>query len=126
MKRLCFGLALCLAAAAANAQLRAGGEYNSTYANIGIKGYDPVAYFKVGKSVKGSERYSVDYGGVTWHFSSAENRDAFKASPAARLDFFYRRHPAFDQRWNLLPVYRTEVPVSAAPPAPSRPGPSAP
>ena len=28
------------------------------------------------------------------------------ASPAARLDWFYRRHPAWDERVNLLPVYR--------------------
>jgi YHS domain-containing protein len=83
MKTLLLGLTLGLAAAAAQAQLHAGGEYNSTYANLGIKGYDPVAYFKVGRSVKGSDRHSADYGGVTWHFASAENRDAFKASPAA-------------------------------------------
>jgi hypothetical protein len=58
---------------------------------------------------------------------------AFAASPGARLDFFYRRHPAFDQRWNLVPVYRTDADVSdgvadlkAAQPAPSRPVPSAP
>jgi hypothetical protein len=38
---------------------------------------------------------------------------AFAASPAARLDFFYRRHPAFDRRWNLLPVYRTQAVISA-------------
>jgi YHS domain-containing protein len=82
MKHLGLGLVLALASASALAQLHAGGEYNSTYANIGIKGYDPVAYFKVGRSVKGSDRHTVDYGGVTWHFSSAENRDAFKASPA--------------------------------------------
>jgi hypothetical protein len=47
---------------------------------------------------------------------------AFKASPAARLDFFYRRHPSFDRRWNLLPVYRTERVITAS----SRPGPAAP
>jgi YHS domain-containing protein len=83
MRRTLLGLALALASASAFAQLHAGGEYNSTYANIGIKGYDPVAYFKVGRSVKGSDRDTADYGGVTWHFASAENRDAFKASPAS-------------------------------------------
>jgi hypothetical protein len=31
----------------------------------------------------------------------------FARDPAARLDFFYRRHPAFDERFNLYPVYRT-------------------
>ncbi len=34
---------------------------------------------------------------------------AFVRDPAARLDFFYRRHPAFDERLNLYPVYRTAV-----------------
>jgi hypothetical protein len=31
---------------------------------------------------------------------------AFARSPQARLDFFYRRHPAWDERLNLYPVYR--------------------
>jgi hypothetical protein len=32
---------------------------------------------------------------------------AFVRDPAARLDFFYRRHPAFDERLNLYPIYRS-------------------
>ncbi|MFL6585846.1 MAG: M14 family metallopeptidase [Luteimonas sp.] len=32
---------------------------------------------------------------------------AFAASPEARLDFFYRRHSAWDDRYNLYPVLRT-------------------
>jgi len=31
---------------------------------------------------------------------------AFAADPAARLEFFYRRHPAWDERYNLYPIYR--------------------
>src|SRR5262245_11617339 len=61
--------------------LHAGGEFNSTYANIGIKGFDAVAYFTTGKPVAGKEQFTVDHGGVTWRFSSAENRELFKASP---------------------------------------------
>src|SRR5258705_5143474 len=30
---------------------------------------------------------------------------AFAGSPAARLDFFYQRHPSWDDRFNLYPVY---------------------
>jgi hypothetical protein len=30
----------------------------------------------------------------------------FAASPAARLEFFYRRHPSWDERFNLYPVMR--------------------
>jgi hypothetical protein len=33
----------------------------------------------------------------------------FAADPRARLDFFYSRHSAFDERWNLYPVLRTDV-----------------
>ena len=32
----------------------------------------------------------------------------FAASPAARLDFFYQRHPSWDDRVNLYPVYRID------------------
>ncbi|HKU14001.1 MAG TPA: M14 family zinc carboxypeptidase [Steroidobacteraceae bacterium] len=32
----------------------------------------------------------------------------FARTPAARLDFFYRRHSSWDERYNLYPVYRTE------------------
>lgn len=35
----------------------------------------------------------------------------FAADPAARLEFFYRRHPSWDERRDLYPVYRiAEVP----------------
>jgi Zinc carboxypeptidase len=43
-------------------------------------------------------------------------------SPARRLDWFYRRHPAWDERADLLPVYRTAVdPRGAAPAAADAP-----
>ncbi len=35
---------------------------------------------------------------------------AFAASPARRLDFFYRRHPSYDERKDLLPVFRLDAP----------------
>ena len=33
----------------------------------------------------------------------------FARDPAARLDFFYRRHPSWDERYNLYPVYRVDA-----------------
>jgi hypothetical protein len=33
---------------------------------------------------------------------------AFAKDPAARLDFFYQRHPSWDERLNLYPIYRVE------------------
>jgi YHS domain-containing protein len=45
---------------------------------IGISGYDPVAYFKVNKAVKGKKEFSVFADGVTYYFSSAENKEEFR------------------------------------------------
>lgn len=36
-----------------------------------------------------------------------ETDPEFAKNPEARLEFFYRRHPSWDQRFNLYPVYRT-------------------
>src|SRR4030095_16069374 len=46
-----------------------------------IKGYDPVAYFKEGKPVKGNEKLSYNWNNAKWHFVSNENLDAFSKSP---------------------------------------------
>ena len=35
---------------------------------------------------------------------------AFAADPRARMRFFYERHPTYDARFNLYPVYRLEAP----------------
>jgi len=49
---------------------------------VAIRGYDPVAYFKQGRPVKGAAQFSHSWSNATWWFSSAENRDLFKANPA--------------------------------------------
>ncbi|WP_394823040.1 M14 family zinc carboxypeptidase [Pendulispora albinea] len=37
----------------------------------------------------------------------------FAADPKARLDFFYKRHPAWDERVNLVPIYKVATsPIS--------------
>lgn len=46
-----------------------------------IRGYDPVAYFKQNKPVKGQKDLSTTWQGAQWHFSSQANLDAFKAEP---------------------------------------------
>jgi len=51
--------------------------------NIGIQGYDPVAYFKENKAVKGKSEISVLYLGVIYYFSSVENKNAFVKDPTA-------------------------------------------
>jgi YHS domain-containing protein len=49
--------------------------------DVAIKGYDTVAYFKDGKALRGNESYTFQWHGMTWYFSSKENRDLFAGSP---------------------------------------------
>lgn len=46
---------------------------------------------------------------VKAEFDARLKDEAFAKDPDARLRFFYERHPSFDARWNLLPVYRTDA-----------------
>jgi YHS domain-containing protein len=46
-----------------------------------IKGYDPVAFFKESKPVKGADSLSYTWKEATWLFSSRQNLEAFKANP---------------------------------------------
>ena len=46
-----------------------------------INGYDPVAYFTVGKPVKGQDGLVTEWMGAKWKFSSQANLDVFKANP---------------------------------------------
>ena len=49
---------------------------------VAIKGYDPVAYFKLNKAVKGNKNLSVSHQGIVYYFSSVENREEFKKNPS--------------------------------------------
>lgn len=53
-----------------------------TETGVAINGVDPVGYFTEGAPVAGSAAHSLDWGGTTWHFASAENRAAFEADPS--------------------------------------------
>jgi len=48
---------------------------------IAIKGYDTVAYFKIGKAVQGNKSFSFQWHGMTWYFLNKEHKDLFAASP---------------------------------------------
>jgi YHS domain-containing protein len=50
---------------------------------VAIRGTDPVAYFLENQPVAGSPAFAYEWGGATWHFASAENRDRFAADPTA-------------------------------------------
>lgn len=46
-----------------------------------LAGHDAVAYFTENKPVLGNEQYTAQYGGAVYRFSSAANRDLFRANP---------------------------------------------
>jgi YHS domain-containing protein len=49
---------------------------------IALNGFDPVAYFKKGTAVKGKKDLAVFDQGVTYYFSSVENKEEFKKNPS--------------------------------------------
>lgn len=85
-RRFFFGAAFLIATAIAVATVggawpaKAGEVIYSSW-GAAIQGYDPVAYFKQGKPLKGSGDHSLEWKGATWKFASAENREAFAAMP---------------------------------------------
>lgn len=48
---------------------------------VAIQGYDPVAYFKQGRAVKGRKEFSSTYEGIIYHFASAGNKLLFINNP---------------------------------------------
>ena len=54
---------------------------NTDERGVALEGHDPVAFFTVGKPVKGSTAFHFDWDGERYLFSSAANRDLFAANP---------------------------------------------
>lgn len=57
-------------------------HFNLSSNDVAISGYDPVAYFKLNKAVKGKKDLAVSHQGVVYYFSSAENKEEFKKNPS--------------------------------------------
>jgi YHS domain-containing protein len=57
-------------------------DYNVEKGGLALGGYDPVAYFLQGKAEKGKKQISVSYDGLLYYFTSTDNKEAFKKSPA--------------------------------------------
>jgi len=51
---------------------------------LAVKGYDPVAYFTVGKPTKGSPDVTYQWSDIEWRFSSAEHRDLLREQERRR------------------------------------------
>ncbi|KAF2517560.1 YHS domain-containing protein [Flavobacterium salilacus subsp. salilacus] len=57
-------------------------EHRNLEKKLAIEGYDPVAYFKSGKPVKGKKELALNYDGAVYYFSSETNKTLFKQNPA--------------------------------------------
>src|SRR6478672_6882275 len=49
---------------------------------VAIQGYDPVAYFKQKKAVKGRSAFAVSHQGVTYYFANEADKAAFLKNPS--------------------------------------------
>ena len=61
------------------------GEVFVTADNVAVKGYDVVSYVDDNKAVPGAKEYAAEYSGVTYYFSTEENKQAFLANPEKYL-----------------------------------------
>ena len=50
---------------------------------LAIQGYDPVSYFKQNKATKGKKEWAASHDGITYYFSSKENKEAFLKNATA-------------------------------------------
>lgn len=57
-------------------------KHNNLEEGVAIQGYDPVAYFTRNKAVKGKKELAAQYEGITYYFSTLENKEIFKRAPA--------------------------------------------
>ena len=61
---------------------------NADAQGLAIGGYDPTAYFTVGRAVPGVPAHAFRWNGATWRFASAEARARFVTNPEAYAPAF--------------------------------------
>jgi YHS domain-containing protein len=82
MARTHLGAAIFAAVLMAASPAAAVSPVNKTFfGGVAIDGYDPVAYFTMGRAVEGSKQFSIEWRGATWRFVSARHRDRFVEAP---------------------------------------------
>ena len=116
---------LAQAEAASSAKSRAKAPVVNVDKNgVILKGYDAVAYFKQKKAVKGDPNYSSSYGGATYYFASADDKNAFDKSPAKYVPQYggYCAHSMMKRKLkdidpNVFFVYKDKLYVCSSPKA---------
>ena len=74
------GLIVVLTAAQSSIAGEAG-RVNAGADNVAIEGFDTVAYFTMGRPMKGDPEFTYSWNGATWQFAAAEHRDLFAEDP---------------------------------------------
>ena len=88
MRSFLFAFALAaaaFAAAPAPAFADQAPVYTGAFSNVGVSGYDVVAYFTDGRPVRGTTTHRATHQGIEYRFASAEHLAAFNANPARYL-----------------------------------------
>ncbi len=87
MRALILALGLALAGIAAPAPAFADERpvYTGFASNVGVSGYDVVAYFTEGRPVRGTTQFRITHQGVEYRFATAAHLAAFRAAPSRYL-----------------------------------------
>lgn len=96
-----------LAAAFAALPFAASAQTVFVASGAAIRGYDPVAYFTMGRPVQGSREFSHRWNGAEWRFANAQHRDQFIADPerfAPQYGGFCAYAVAHDSRADIDPT----------------------
>ncbi|WP_020528208.1 YHS domain-containing (seleno)protein [Flexithrix dorotheae] len=70
----------CLYVLGQTSEAKRSGHFNLEK-GVALEGYDPVSYFENEEPKKGKKSLSHEYNGVTYRFSSEENKKLFLAQP---------------------------------------------
>jgi YHS domain-containing protein len=101
-----------------------GPKVNVDQNGVILKGYDPVAYFKQNKAIKGDPKYSSSYGGATYYFASKGDKAEFERSPTKYAPQYggfcassMTKRKLKDIDPNVFAVYRDKLYVCSSPKA---------
>jgi YHS domain-containing protein len=54
---------------------------NKNWRGLAIKGYDPVAYFTLGKPVEGKKEFEYKWQDAKWRFANEDHLNLFRSDP---------------------------------------------
>jgi YHS domain-containing protein len=54
---------------------------NKNWKGLAIKGYDPVAYFTIGRPIEGKKDFEYKWQDAIWRFANEDHLNLFKSDP---------------------------------------------